>query len=494
MGAIHVIYYFCKVNQIEMKRLLIISAFIFLSLAGTAHPWKPSHYVIADTDGGIDDMRTLAMLLASPDVRLLAVTVSTGVLPAEKAYVKVKSLLNSFHHEGVPVGINRLGSFRSPEFQAALDAVWGSEKGIDASSAPDFADVIKEIITAEKTRISFICLGSMSTAYNSLTSIPEFSTQVKDLIWSADGAEDKAGFNYNIDVKSSISMLKQEIQVKIVRKYTLEDALFWNNDLLESLRGINNIYAGAISSFTGSAGSHRFVVEATDEMTVLFLHYPELFLCRTLGNVSDCTPSDPAGLRESTLRILKGETAPRNQVIKELPSDPGFYFDDISGSVTEIIRKYGIDEFSSCVLSNELHRHLGVFTVIGVKMGIRAREYFATGVDEFKVRSLAGSTPPVSCFNDGIQVSTGATPGHGLLTVINDQPVLPSAEFTYLNRTVRLTLKQEHAEKILSELKEINFVYGLDSNTYWELVRKNSIKYWLSMDRHEIFDIEVIKP
>jgi hypothetical protein len=55
-----------------------------------------------------------------------------------------------------------------------------------------------------------------------------------------------------------------------------------------------------------------------------------------------------------------------------------------------------------------------------------------------------------------------------------------------------LTLKPEITEKVTSELKEINFVYGLDSNTYWELVRKNSIKYWLSMDRHEIFEVEVI--
>ena len=98
-----------------------------------------------------------------------------------------------------------------------------------------------------------------------------------------------------------------------------------------------------------------------------------------------------------------------------------------SGSVSEIIKKYGMDEWNSGVLANELHRHLGVFAIIGVKMGIRAREYFNTGVDEFSVRSFAGSIPPVSCFNDGLQVSTGATPGHGLLTVINDQPASPSA-------------------------------------------------------------------
>jgi pyrimidine-specific ribonucleoside hydrolase len=94
--------------------------------------------------------------------------------------------------------------------------------------------------------------------------------------------------------------------------------------------------------------------------------------------------------------------------------------------------------------------------------------------------------------NDGVQVSTGATPGHGLLTVINDKVSQPAAEFRYLNRKIKITLKPEISAKISSELKEINFVYGLDSDIYWELVRKNSIKYWLNLDRHEIFLIEVI--
>ncbi len=264
--------------------------------------------------------------------------------------------------------------------------------------------------------------------------------------------------------------------------------------MLNSIDSVKSVYARKISSFfnSSSAKNHKFSYAATDEMTSIFLHYPELFIIKTMGNISDCTPSDPGGLRQSAIRILKGETVAKNQVIKEFPVDTSFYFSDLSGSVNEIIEKYGMDEWSSGVLANELHRHLGVFAIIGVKMGIRAREYFDTGVDEFRVKSYAGSVPPVSCFNDGLQVSTGATPGHGLLTVINDQPVSPSAEFTYLNRKIRLTLKPEITEKVTSELKEINFVYGLDSNTYWELVRKNSIKYWLSMDRHEIFEVEVI--
>jgi hypothetical protein len=56
-----------------------------------------------------------------------------------------------------------------------------------------------------------------------------------------------------------------------------------------------------------------------------------------------------------------------------------------------------------------------------------------------------------------------------------------------------VTLKPEIAQKISDELKEINFIYGLDSNIYWELVRKSAIRYWRDLDRHQIFNIEEIK-
>ncbi len=117
-------------------------------------------------------------------------------------------------------------TFKSPEFQVALESKWGNENGINPKDAPDIIPMISEIISAEKTKISFICLGSMSTASIALRSIPEFGKQVKDFIWSADGYEDKAGFNYTIDKNSSVSMLKQEIPVKIVRNFNLGILIF----------------------------------------------------------------------------------------------------------------------------------------------------------------------------------------------------------------------------------------------------------------------------
>jgi len=103
-----------------MKRTIITFILLLFVFTLHSHPWKPSHYVIIDTDGGIDDMRAITMLLASPDVRILGITTSGGALSAQNAYVKVKSLLNSLYHEGIPVGTDTDGRYRMKEMPFAL--------------------------------------------------------------------------------------------------------------------------------------------------------------------------------------------------------------------------------------------------------------------------------------------------------------------------------------------------------------------------------------
>ncbi|MBN2214341.1 MAG: nucleoside hydrolase [Bacteroidales bacterium] len=478
-----------------IRKILFIVFGLAINLCLYSHPWKPSHYVIIDTDGGTDDIKTITMLLASPDVRVLAITVSPGVLSAENAYVKVKSLLNSFYHEGLPVGINRTSRYKSEDFPVALEKIWGSEEGISPADAPEAIALMNNIFSAEKTKISFINLGSLSTAWTALNGLASFSEQVNEFIWSADGADDTRGFNYNIDKNASVMMLKQEIPVKIVRSFDLGNESFYDNELIGSISTINTPYAKKISEFLRSdlAKSHKFSYSGTDEMVAVFLHHPELFNTEVSGNISDCVPADVKAIKDAVIRILEGETIEEHQVIRDLPFDPAFYSDDISPYVTDIIEKHGHNEWDIGVFASEMHRHLGVFEIVGVKMGIRALEYFCTGVDEFELLAFAGSTPPLSCMIDGLLVSTGATPGHGLLTVSDDPVKKPAAEFSYMNRKIRMSLKPELADKISAELKEINFIYGLDSDIYWELVREKTIRYWRDLDRHEIFLIEEIE-
>lgn len=446
----------------EMRRTFLTIFLSLIILSVGAHPWKPRHYVIIDSDGGIDDLKAICMLMASPDVRILAITASDGFHKAPDAYEKLRQLADGLHHEGLPV-----------------------------SKPGEAVALIEKMLASETTPVKFLALGSLTTAASAMDHAPSFAGRVKQIYWSNSGLPGKEGSNYKSDPASAVKILSGKIPVTVTGG---GGDGFYDNKLLDAIGEIHSPYADRIKELINSMPSHRFVYTAFDEMVPLMLHFPELF--STAGEderISYRAPSDISGLKDASLKMLRGETVERMQTIKRIPADTSFYMPDIQPFVTEIRNRYGEDEWTSGVIANELHRHLGVYAIIGVKMGIRAREYFCTGVDEMQVTTHAGSTPPLSCMNDGIQVSTGATPGHGLLTVSTEKPFFAAADFTHKDRTIRITVKKELADKVSGELKEINFIYGLDSDIYWELVRQNSIKYWLQFDRHEIFDIEIIK-
>jgi pyrimidine-specific ribonucleoside hydrolase len=444
-----------------MKRATFAFILLFILASLSAHPWKPRHYVIIDTDGGVDDRKAICLLLASPDVRILAITVSDGFHKSPEAYKMVRTMLDSLWHEGLPMAY-----------------------GTEALS------LIEACLNGETSPVTFLALGSLKTAAEAMEGVPSFTTKVKRIIWSNEGLPGEEGYNFKAAPEAVEEVLNGPLPVSVTGR---GGEAFYDDALLGEISEIKTPYAQTVYCLIKARTAHSFVFTAYDDMVPLLLHFPSLFTASPAdGKNSYWYPADLSELRQATVTILKGETIRKMQVIKTMPADTSFYMTDLQRNVTEIRNKYGEDEWTSGVIANELHRHLGVFAIIGVKMGIRAREYFCTGVDEMSVTSHAGSVPPLSCMNDGVQVSTGATPGHGLLTVSTETPFFPAADFTHKGKTIRITLKKELAEKVSSELKEINFVNGLDSDIYWELVRQNSIKYWLQFDRHEIFDIEVI--
>jgi len=446
----------------DMRRTIIAFLFLLVVIPAGAHPWKPRHYVIIDSDGGIDDLKAICMLLSSPDVRILAITASDGFYKAPVAYEKIRSMIDGLWHEGLSV-----------------------------SEGEGAVGLIEEVLASETTPVTFIAMGSLKTADEAMQHSGLFAGKVKQILWSNSGLPGRDGFNFRSDPESAERVLAGSLPVIVAGG---GGERFYDDQLIKEIDAIHTPGAEQVVSLIRSMPLHEFVYTAFDEMLPLLLHFPELFSQSAAGEQSGYrAPAHIDALQQAAVKILKEETVERMQVIKTMPTDTAFYMSDIQPFVTDIRNKYGEDEWTSGVIANELHRHLGVFAIIGVKMGIRAREYFCTGVDEMTMTTHAGATPPLSCMNDGLQVSTGATPGHGLLTVSQEPPFIAAADFTHKNRTVRITLKKELAEKVTSELKEINFIYGLDSDIYWELVRQNTIKYWLQFDRHEIFDIEIIE-
>ncbi|MEA3479293.1 MAG: formylmethanofuran dehydrogenase subunit E family protein, partial [Bacteroidota bacterium] len=172
------------------------------------------------------------------------------------------------------------------------------------------------------------------------------------------------------------------------------------------------------------------------------------------------------------------------------PIDATLYKPGYAKMLQETIERFGLIEWKAISMTNEIHGHTGIYSIIGAKMGIRAMEYFNVGVNNLEVKTFAGNIPPLSCFNDGVQISTGATIGQGLITISDSVSVIPSAIFKFNNQNVRIALKTEITDQIRKEIKYGIKNYGLLSDKYWLYIEDLAMKYWADFDRQEIFVIE----
>jgi pyrimidine-specific ribonucleoside hydrolase len=143
---------------------------------------------------------------------------------------------------------------------------------------------------------------------------------------------------------------------------------------------------------------------AWDEMAVIYLFQPGHFnfsLSLDAAHVMELSAMDTAQVGRTYLKLL-GHTADfhlsprRSLVFSAFPTDPSLFREDVAPLVKNIIVKHGEEEWKVCLLSNELHRHLGIYSLAGAKMGIGAREILVAPFYTLEVISFAGSHPQLS--------------------------------------------------------------------------------------------------
>jgi pyrimidine-specific ribonucleoside hydrolase len=472
-----------------MKRITLLLLLSILLGQAYSHPWKPNHFVIVDTDAGLDDMRAISMLLASNDVKVLGIIVSGGALSPYDGYKKVKSMLKAYYHEGTPIAMNY--NIRGHDMQLPLSLSWGEEDELSVPETNGFNNLCKELCNSVDDKITFVALGSLNSISELINGNVVPSEKIKEIIWSNNNLNRLNGFNAALDTRSANRIVRGDIPLVTV---AYPSGTFYSAAFISQIKSINNRYSNKISDVIESnpdLSTHSFALSAADEMVPVYLMAPGLFSSSDIKDHSLMRPLNVADLRSSVISILKGGKDRGLQLLKTLPRDTSYYQADIQAFINEIIESHGREEWVSGVLANEIHRHLGIYSIVGVKMGIRAREYFGAGIDEIEIISSAGKVPPLSCMNDGLQVSTGATIGHGLLTV-DTASKEASAVFKHMGRSIRISLKNDIYLEIAGELKELSTVNGLDSDIYWELVRQRAILKWKNLDRHKMFDIEII--
>ena len=123
-----------------------------------------------------------------------------------------------------------------------------------------------------------------------------------------------------------------------------------------------------------------------------------------------------------------------------------------------------------------------------MKMGLRAAELLNAPPSRMQVVSLTPKHPPVSCLNDGVIVSTGATPGRGLFKYGGHRKGPPRVKFTFNGRSIVLSLKQRYHDEIVKALSSMRRRYTLEDSRYWKGVRSKGLEIWERWHRLDLFE------
>ena len=178
--------------------------------------------------------------------------------------------------------------------------------------------------------------------------------------------------------------------------------------------------------------------------------------------------------------------------LARLSDEPEAYLPDIQ-PLLPVRAKYGPEEWDSIVLTHEFHGHLGAYTILGVKMGVLAKETLGAHQHELEVCAESGGKPPLNCMVDGLMTSTGSTYGRGLIKVSNPgEEGRVAASFIYKGKRIRIKLKPEWRAKIDSYVAQGGEEHGWLTPGYFAALKALALRVWEEFDRKEVFEVSYI--
>ena len=455
--------------------------------------------VIVDTDMASDDVRALALLLNCPYLNVLAIVTSDGVCPPDVGATNACRLLGFLKQSDVAVGLGRKQTAPPPSFRTnatALDWDKLGEPRIPRTGLHEAASLIRLMAKAAPDPIVYLCLGPLSNLADALEGDPGLAARIRSVLWYGTPPKvSPAGWNALRDEAAREKVIAAGLRVEVVYWPDETVAPVLDDALLEEVAGLDSP-AAELVVWLHSTGRGAELVRARhlrlwDDLVALRFLDPALGTLTPVAgqpNWSQWTPADPAAVRRSFCALLRAFPERATVIMAEFPVKPQDLLPDVRESAAQIISRHGLEEWKAAVLTSELHRHLGTYSIVGAKMGLRARERFNVALDELRVESHAGLKPPLSCLNDGLQTATGASLGRGTISVPTNVPPACEAIFRYGERRLRLSLKPEFARRIAEDMAALEKKHGGLTPSYFQEVRIVSLKHWLNFDRNTMFD------
>ncbi len=177
-------------------------------------------------------------------------------------------------------------------------------------------------------------------------------------------------------------------------------------------------------------------------------------------------------------------------VFDNFPTRPDYYAPEVAALVEDgVIERWGEEEWRAIVVSHEMHQHIGVYTVLGAKMGVHARELLDAPRRVVDVTVATLTNTPMACAADGLQTALGSTYGQHLMRLTGTQTPDLRATFRYAGQALCLRLKPAIQREIANKLADARERHGGLTRAYFDEVREESYRVWAEYDRNEIFDV-----
>ena len=395
-------------SQLKHKFSFIFLFLVFL-FTGNAHSQLTLPDLYIDTDGAPDDFRAINLFLASGKYNIRSIICTGGVLSPTQTHKKVESLVNDLQLF-IPVIKALECNTPAPVFRDFANSFpWGKPAStVKENNFNAFTD------TSNFEGSLYVCLGPLTSLEKIIQK--KGNSKPQKIIWYCN-PELTGSFNYDFDSLADKTCIQSKTDI-VLMSTLQKSGMNFSQSLIDSISTQKTTIAKNVSkAFKIFFTKHNSTahLKIWDDLTAVYLLFPELFK-------ANMNPHNPhlivikdfhsPFIRQAIVNILGNILPDKNSIgFYQFPYHKDAYRFDIATIADSAQKMYGQEEWKMCALTNEFHQHVGIYSIIGAKMGIYAREYFDVPLDKMVVRSNAGLSPPLSCMNDGLQISTGATMG-----------------------------------------------------------------------------------
>ena len=364
-----------RIDAGELARVVVVAVAVIAAVGPVAaHDAETSIPLVVDTDLGLDDAVALAMILQNPDLEVVAAIAGEGVADADTAADQLGRLAATFNRPDVAV-------FAAQPEEAAPAPVFRSRAG----AAIDGALPTPTIVSIQPMRpqayldvdhpTTVLVLGPLTRLADALSAAPELASGIERIVVSGD-PEQADDWNLAADPEAVETVRAAGLPIVFVRP---------GNEGFKPDQWYTTGLAGGQQTAIGEELLDRVAADPEirahyletlasfhDELAALYVVRPELFTMVAPGIEEPRDGNEAAAAIADALS--RGRQRKDRVVFVDGPLPAAVLRDDVRARRDAILAANGPDEWFAQLLLNELHEHLGAYSVIGVKMGLYAAE------------------------------------------------------------------------------------------------------------------------